>query len=746
MFAAGDVTVSFLIRYDSEPNYDYTFLQYRDSWGDWTTAALFDGKGDSLVAVVIPKENLPGTATIRFLFESDGVWSDEDGLWATEGAVIIDSLTVTDTTGVIDFQDFETEAVGALGTTDGDWTANPGFGDHAALFDGATVLQEDSVLTNTTNLWGFFAGSLDDYGCGGHPAQPAVPRTSVSGSDNLADYIQNEIWSPHIRLDEDVNQLPVPLSSSVTLEFDVYRDLPLDNLVFLQWRVRSIRDGCAGEWRNHDFVYYGAQKQWQRLTFELFPLIEPGASHIQVALGAVDLCFRLCGILGTGNCHSHAPLFDNVTVKARIPFDYTVINTLDAGAGSLREAITAAVALPDRNLIRFDIPGPGPHTIYPDSALPDISEPVIIDGTTQAGYAGGPVVALSGVNAGDVHGLKLEANRSVIKGLAIHNFARNGIFVTGDDDTLRGNYIGLTCAQAPGPNGRSGILLGVFNPWIYVDGTIIGGDQAHLANTIAYNAGDGVEISRWAGQGNAIRGNSIHSNDNLGIDIYGNGVTANDALDADGGPNSFQNYPVLDSAFAVANTIEGTLNSIPNRDFAIDFYANAACDTLGYGEGERYVGSTMVVTGGDGNISFTVAVPGTLSVGEAVTATATDTKGNTSEFSQCVTVVPDPLTGVGDEARIPDRLALFQNTPNPFNPTTTIRYDVPAGGATVRLVVYDVLGRQVRTLVSGFETAGQKQVTWHSLNDEGREVATGVYLVRMHVGSFTDTRKMVLLK
>jgi hypothetical protein len=477
------------------------------------------------------------------------------------------------------------------------------------LFDGATVLQEDSVLTNTTNLWGFFAGSLDDYGCGGHPAQPAVPRTSVSGSDNLADYIQNEIWSPHIRLDEDVNQLPVPLSSSVTLEFDVYRDLPLDNLVFLQWRVRSIRDGCAGEWRNHDFVYYGAQKQWQRLTFELFPLIEPGASHIQVALGAVDLCFRLCGILGTGNCHSHAPLFDNVTVKARIPFDYTVINTLDAGAGSLREAITAAVALPDRNLIRFDIPGPGPHTIYPDSALPDISEPVIIDGTTQAGYAGGPVVALSGVNAGDVHGLKLEANRSVIKGLAIHNFARNGIFVTGDDDTLRGNYIGLTCAQAPGPNGRSGILLGVFNPWIYVDGTIIGGDQAHLANTIAYNAGDGVEISRWAGQGNAIRGNSIHSNDNLGIDIYGNGVTANDALDADGGPNSFQNYPVLDSAFAVANTIEGTLNSIPNRDFAIDFYANAACDTLGYGEGERYVGSTMVVTGGDGNISFTVAVP-----------------------------------------------------------------------------------------------------------------------------------------
>jgi flagellar hook assembly protein FlgD len=90
--------------------------------------------------------------------------------------------------------------------------------------------------------------------------------------------------------------------------------------------------------------------------------------------------------------------------------------------------------------------------------------------------------------------------------------------------------------------------------------------------------------------------------------------------------------------------------------------------------------------------------------------------------------------------------ALYAAMPNPFNPTPIIRYDVPSPGAHVRIVVYDVTGRRVATLVDGQKSGGQKRVTWNGRNDRGNEVATGVYFYRMTVPGFTQTRKMVLVK
>lgn len=741
--SSGDVTVSFLIRYDSEPGYDHTFLEYLDNSGDWQTAASFDGQGDSVVTVVIPAADLLGTAELRFHFQSDGAWSDQDGLFPSDGAVIIDSLTVADTTGVLDFQDFESESPGALFTADGDWTSNPTFGDYGGLFDGTTVLQEDTVVTNTSHLWGFFNGSPDNYACGGFPAQPAVPFTTNPGSKERTDYLHNEIWSPLIQLGEDVGGFPVPATGSVTLELDVYRDLPLSNVVFFQWRVRSVVDGYLREWRNDSFVYYGAEKQWQRATFELFPFIDPGATHIQVAVGAVDLCYQFCGVFGTGSCHSHAPLFDNVTIRARESADIVVTNTADAGSGSLRQAILSANGSADRSRIVFDIPGPGPHTISPLTPLQMIQWPVVIDATTQPDYTSAPIVSISGVSAGASTGLRLNTNQSVIAGLAIHGFSSTGIIVMGDNDTIRGNYIGVTTAQIPDANGGHGVSI--FNNAYLVANTVVGGTQDQHANIIAYNNGDGVSLFSGEGHRNVIRGNSIHSNAGLGIDIHNDGITANDAQDTDAGTNKKQNYPVLGRVFAGVNVIEGSLNSSPNSDFVIDFYSNTVCDPVSFGEGERFLGSVAVATDPSGNVAFNTVVAGTLSVGEHVTATATDASGNTSEFSRCVTVLSDP-TGVPEDPILPDRLALFQNAPNPFNPTTAIRYDVPAGGANVQIIVYDVLGRHVRTLVNGFETAGRKRVTWDGGDARGQAVATGVYFVRMHAGTFVQTRKMVQLK
>jgi hypothetical protein len=96
--------------------------------------------------------------------------------------------------------------------------------------------------------------------------------------------------------------------------------------------------------------------------------------------------------------------------------------------------------------------------------------------------------------------------------------------------------------------------------------------------------------------------------------------------------------------------------------------------------------------------------------------------------------------------RLPTSYALHPNRPNPFNPVTTIGFDVPAPGGHVELVIYDVAGRVVRVLVSTRQTPGEHTATWEGQDERGNRVASGVYFVRMTASSFTRTRKLVLLK
>jgi hypothetical protein len=90
--------------------------------------------------------------------------------------------------------------------------------------------------------------------------------------------------------------------------------------------------------------------------------------------------------------------------------------------------------------------------------------------------------------------------------------------------------------------------------------------------------------------------------------------------------------------------------------------------------------------------------------------------------------------------------SLQQNAPNPFNPTTEISFAVPDGGANVSLRVYDITGRLVRTLVEGNEPAGTRTVTWSGDNDQGQRVPSGTYFYRLTAPSFSEQKKMVLLK
>jgi hypothetical protein len=91
------------------------------------------------------------------------------------------------------------------------------------------------------------------------------------------------------------------------------------------------------------------------------------------------------------------------------------------------------------------------------------------------------------------------------------------------------------------------------------------------------------------------------------------------------------------------------------------------------------------------------------------------------------------------------RFALEQNHPNPFNPKTTIQYQLPHSG-DVSLHVYDVRGRLVRTLVEGFQPAGRLAVDWDGTDARGARVASGTYVYRLQAGEFQDQRKMTLVK
>jgi hypothetical protein len=97
------------------------------------------------------------------------------------------------------------------------------------------------------------------------------------------------------------------------------------------------------------------------------------------------------------------------------------------------------------------------------------------------------------------------------------------------------------------------------------------------------------------------------------------------------------------------------------------------------------------------------------------------------------------------EAAIPTEFGLDQNYPNPFNPSTQIRYYLPQD-TRVMLKVYNLLGQEVRTLVSGFESAGIKTINWDGRNDQGHRVASGVYIYKLTVSNFTKARKLMLVK
>ncbi|MEB3278588.1 MAG: DUF4347 domain-containing protein [Lyngbya sp.] len=263
-------------------------------------------------------------------------------------------------------------------------------------------------------------------------------------------------------------------------------------------------------------------------------------------------------------------------------------------------------------------------------------------GTNRAGNA-----AVANSN----NGLELDnvVGNSVVGNLISGNSV-NGVSIVNasSGNQVQGNRIGVA---ADGTSGLANVSSGIL-----VDNAvnnIIGGLEAGVGNTIAFNTGDGVTVINEASVGNAISGNNIFSNgpaeDNtaIGIDLGNDGVTANDPLDADTGPNTLQNYPELVLAEPVENNtvIAGRFNSSPSTTYRLEFFSNAAVDASGNGQGQTFIGTIDVPTDAEGNATFTATLPetGDLS-GQFITATATDPSNNTSEFSNAAEVSLPQIT------------------------------------------------------------------------------------------------------
>ncbi len=206
--------------------------------------------------------------------------------------------------------------------------------------------------------------------------------------------------------------------------------------------------------------------------------------------------------------------------------------------------------------------------------------------------------------------------------------------VDSDGNQLLGNSIGTNATgNAAIANEGNGVVIFSGGEAVGPRGNAIGGTANGAGNTIAFNTGSGISLD--IDFGNTISSNSIFSNGGLGIDLGIDGIVApNDVGDGDEGSNLLQNFPELTSASST--TIAGTLNSAANANYRLEFFSSPSCDTPGgNGEGKTFLGSTDATTNANGDASFSFAPANGLTLGDVVTATATDADGNTSEFSAC---------------------------------------------------------------------------------------------------------------
>lgn len=204
-------------------------------------------------------------------------------------------------------------------------------------------------------------------------------------------------------------------------------------------------------------------------------------------------------------------------------------------------------------------------------------------------------------------------------------------------NTIAGNMIGCDAnGRDPLYNSQRGILL--------VSGArdnTIGGSEPGSGNRVAFNT-HGVVLADDCGLRNAVLGNLIYANRHMGLDVGGDGPTTNDVMDADSGPNSGQNFPLITNLEVTPSgtRIAGSLASKADTRYRVELFADHYTASTGHGRDQTFLGKCLVETDAGGFGSFQTNLAMALDPMDLVMVTATDPEGNTSEFSPAVWVTP----------------------------------------------------------------------------------------------------------
>jgi hypothetical protein len=396
-------------------------------------------------------------------------------------------------------------------------------------------------------------------------------------------------------------------------------------------------------------------------------------SHLAASLDVVSAPVAVLPMRLNGDALSDLMVLSSgkstpVVVPTQTASTFVVTNTNPSGPGSLQFAILDANETPGADLITFNIPGPGPFIINVTAALPAITDPVILDATTQPGFAGTPIIQLNGSQAGKgPNGFVLSAGNSVVRGMAISGFDFNGnqydpatqdgggagISVRSNNDLIEGNGFGIVPfmyagVRAVGPavnntiggttsaarNVMASVFLAVLLPQgadnNKVQGNLIGGGRVGIAYQINGPGGTANTIGGTvAGARNVIAKGSevvISGNGNL---VQGNYIGTDESGNAANNPNGGAGDGVRFD-FVFGNTVGGTTaaarNVISANGGAGVRAASGSCiscnNDLNLVQG-NFIGTKADGTGDLGNMQQGVVVQGMNLFNIAVGGTAT---------------------------------------------------------------------------------------------------------------------------
>jgi len=399
------VSLDFFLNYDTEIGYDFVRVEYlrNEIWVEVASVTNTNHDGGGTFAApgvrfsdiqTAPIEFLgndygygglvSGGIIVRIVFESDGAWSDEDGLFVSvAGAAQVDDITISHSEGFF-FEDFE-------GAAPYVWRPDqqPFFGDFADVYSKFTDI--DPCRENGSPVMGFLdynqivrngPGASGAIRTGGEPYPgvaygiPGSWATNHSGGlDNFA-LIDNLVMSPEIAVDLPGTDDDDPAITGFLFRFDVWEDQGVtgngDGEILYAWTVSAAMPGeDYSAWASDNFVHgWGADGQWRSREFDLSGLVPPGADRLRIMLRVIDSCqFSF----GCNPKSAPAPIFDNVAIyKYRLPgpvlsmraWDqaqdaFPLNGSIDTSTGANRDALDVpfSMARDINNQLMANVPG-----------------------------------------------------------------------------------------------------------------------------------------------------------------------------------------------------------------------------------------------------------------------------------------------------------------------------------------------------------------------------------------------------